>query len=69
MGHYPTKLILVLFGFLGMVTLASAAPESVSVGQQAYLKASNTNANDFFGDSVAIDGDVRGRRRQADRQD
>ncbi len=26
--------------------------------QQAYLKASNTDANDIFGDSVAIDGDT-----------
>jgi len=26
--------------------------------QQAYLKASNTGANDYFGDSVALSGDT-----------
>ena len=33
-------------------------PCAVTVLQQAYIKASNTNANDLFGSHVAVDGDT-----------
>lgn len=48
-----------LFGLLALpsVALAETAATTALV-QQAYLKASNTNASDFFGVSVAIDGDT-----------
>ena len=43
---------------LAILSGGEAAPAAANIPQQAYLKASNTNASDFFGASVAIDGDT-----------
>src|SRR5206468_1189843 len=40
------------------IDLTGAGVAAVDVAQQAYLKASNTGAEDFFGWSVAVSGDT-----------
>ena len=52
-------LVLILSASLGMAGCSNSSPPSeTSIAQQAYLKASNTGADDQFGSAVAIDGDT-----------
>ena len=52
-------LVFILSASLGMAGCGNSSPLSeTSIAQQAYLKASNTGADDHFGSAVAIDGDT-----------
>jgi FG-GAP repeat len=52
-------LVLILSASFGMAGCGNSSPPSeTSIVQQAYLKASNTDADDHFGSAVAIDGDT-----------
>src|SRR5438309_5198892 len=55
------KHIKLIFGLATVVTAGiydSFAQNANSISQQAYLKASNTGAGDYFGSSVAVSGDT-----------
>jgi hypothetical protein len=55
------KHIKLIFGLATVVTAGiydSLAQNANTIAQQAYLKASNTEASDYFGSSVAVSGDT-----------
>src|SRR6185503_15279817 len=56
MKHIKLIAVPILATLLAGGTYHSHAQDTTLIAQQAYLKASNTGANDLFGNSVAISG-------------